>query len=114
MDGTAGNLIAVLEGQTEGSVLLAAHVDRVQNGFGIKPQVRGLCSLLGLVLKSVLVDNVIESLNRRKAFIIVTAHPEIACGYITDNLVPAESTSPQERSAERPLWACSAPTRSWA
>ncbi|MFQ8759235.1 MAG: peptidase dimerization domain-containing protein [Intestinimonas sp.] len=40
MDGTAGNLIAVLEGQTEGSVLLAAHVDRVQNGFGIKPQVR--------------------------------------------------------------------------
>ena len=27
---------------------------------------------------------------------------------------PAESTSPQERSAERPLWACSAPTRSWA
>ena len=40
VDGTAGNLIAVLEGQTEGSVLLAAHVDRVQNGFGIKPQVR--------------------------------------------------------------------------
>ena len=31
VDGTAGNLIAVLEGQTEGSVLLAAHVDRVQN-----------------------------------------------------------------------------------
>ena len=52
--------------------------------FGITA---GLCSLLGLVLKSVLVDNVIESLNRRKAFIIVTAHPEIACSYITDNLV---------------------------
>lgn len=47
----------------------------------------GLCSLLGLVLKSVLVDNVIESLNRRKAFIIVTSNPEVACGYITDNLI---------------------------
>lgn len=46
----------------------------------------GLCSLLGLVLKSVLVDNVIESLNRRKAFIIVTAHPERASAFITDSL----------------------------
>ena len=47
----------------------------------------GLCSLLGLVLKSVLVDNVIESLNRRKAFVIVTSRPEVVCGYITDNLI---------------------------
>lgn len=47
----------------------------------------GLCSLLGLVLKSVLVDSVIESLNRKKAFIIITSNPEIACGYITDNLI---------------------------
>ncbi len=46
----------------------------------------GLCSLLGLVLKSVLVDSVIESLNRRKAFIIVTAHPEIASAFITTEL----------------------------
>ena len=47
----------------------------------------GLCSLLGLVLKSVLVDSVIESLNRRKAFFIVTSHPEVACGYITEHLI---------------------------
>lgn len=46
----------------------------------------GLCSLLGLVLKSVLVDSVIESLNRRKAFIIVTSQPEIASGFITGSL----------------------------
>ena len=46
----------------------------------------GLCSLLGLVLKSVLVDNVIESLNRRKAFIIITSHPQIASAFITDEL----------------------------
>lgn len=46
----------------------------------------GLCSLLGLALKSVLVDGAIESLNRRKAFIIITSLPEIASGFITSEL----------------------------
>lgn len=46
----------------------------------------GLCSLLGLLLKSVLVDNVIASLNRRKAFMIITSHPDIVCDYITGPL----------------------------
>ena len=46
----------------------------------------GLCSLLGLVLKSVLVDSVIESLNRRKAFMIITYQPELVTGYITREL----------------------------
>lgn len=46
----------------------------------------GLCSLLGLALKSVLVDNVIESLNRKKSFILVTSHPNEVCQYITETL----------------------------
>lgn len=46
----------------------------------------GLCSLLGLALKSILVDNVIESLNRRKSFILVTTQPEDVCRYITETL----------------------------
>lgn len=46
----------------------------------------GLFSLLGLVLKSVLVDTVIESLNRRKSFTIITSRPEIAKDYITQHL----------------------------
>lgn len=46
----------------------------------------GLFSLLGLVLKSVLVDSVIESLNRRKSFTIITSNPEIAKEYITRQL----------------------------
>ena len=46
----------------------------------------GLFSILGLVLKSVLVDNVIESLNRRKNFFIITSNPELACDYITHEL----------------------------
>lgn len=46
----------------------------------------GLYSLLGLLLKSVLVDNVIESLNRKKSFILVTAHPEEVADFITHTL----------------------------
>lgn len=46
----------------------------------------GLCSLLGLALKSVLVDTVIESLNRKKAFIIITSQPELATQFITGTM----------------------------
>ena len=46
----------------------------------------GLCSLLGLALKSVLVDSAIESLNRRKAFFVITSDPEHVCDYITHTL----------------------------
>lgn len=46
----------------------------------------GLFSLLGLMLKSMLVDSVIESLNRKKSFTIITKQPEIACDYITHTL----------------------------
>ena len=46
----------------------------------------GLFSLLGLVLKSVLVDSVIESLNRRKSFTIITSQPELVCDYVTKEL----------------------------
>ena len=37
-------------------------------------------------LKSVLVDNVIESLNRKKSFILVTSHPDEVCRFITETL----------------------------
>ena len=46
----------------------------------------GLYSVLGLVLKSVVVDSVIESLNRRKSFLAVTSCPEQTCGFITHKL----------------------------
>ena len=46
----------------------------------------GLYSILGLVLKSVVVDSVIESLNRRKSFIAVTACPQEVCDFITHKL----------------------------
>ena len=46
----------------------------------------GLYSVLGLVLKSVVVDTVIESLNRRKSFLAVTSCPEEVCSFITHTL----------------------------
>ena len=46
----------------------------------------GLYSILGLLLKSVIVDSVIESLNRRKSFIAVTSYPEETCEFITHTL----------------------------
>lgn len=46
----------------------------------------GLYSLLGLILKSVMVDMVIESFNRRKSFMLVTSYPEEVSAYITQHL----------------------------
>ena len=46
----------------------------------------GLFSLLGLLLKSVLVDTVIESINRKKSVILVTSMPEEVSSFITNNL----------------------------
>lgn len=46
----------------------------------------GLFSLLGLLLKSVLVDTVIESINRKKSVILVTTFPEEIASFITKNL----------------------------
>lgn len=46
----------------------------------------GLFSILGLVLKSTLVDTVIESLNRKKSFTVITTSPHEVCDYITHTL----------------------------
>ncbi len=46
----------------------------------------GLFSILGLVLKSTLIDTVIESLNRRKSFTVITTKPREVCDIITHTL----------------------------
>lgn len=51
--------------------------------FGIET---GLFSILGLLLKSTLVDSVAETINRRKSFTVVTENPQIACDFITHRL----------------------------
>lgn len=69
-----------------GTALLLSDVIIAASTFPIFGVRTGLFSMLGLVLKSVLVDSVIESLNRRKSFFIVTSQPQIACDYITQQL----------------------------
>ena len=51
--------------------------------FGIET---GLFSLLGLAIHSTLIDGVIESLNRRKSFTVVTHTPDPICHYINEAL----------------------------
>lgn len=46
----------------------------------------GLFSILGLLLKSTLVDSVVESLNLNKYFTIVSGNHKPICDYITKNL----------------------------
>ncbi len=51
--------------------------------FGIET---GLFSILGLVMKAFVVDNVIDSINLTKCFFIVTEHDEEICRFITEEL----------------------------
>ena len=46
----------------------------------------GLCSLCGLLAKSLVVDNVIESINLCKYFTIICNDPEPICDFITQDL----------------------------
>ena len=46
----------------------------------------GLCSLCGLLAKSLVVDNVIESINMCKYFTIICSDPEPICDFITQKL----------------------------
>ena len=69
-----------------GKALLCVDVLVAASTFLVVNIETGLFSVLGLVLKSVLVDTVIESLNRKKSFILVTSDPEAVAGFITHDL----------------------------
>ena len=69
-----------------GAALLCVDVLIVLSTFLFLDLKTGLLSVLGLLLKTVLVDNVIESLNRKKSFIAVTSHPEEVRAYILNTL----------------------------
>ncbi len=43
-------------------------------------------SVLGLLSKSVIVDSVIDSINRKKSLMIITENPEPICAYINEKL----------------------------
>lgn len=83
----AAMILKKFSGLDVGMALLCSDVLIAAAALFIFDSKAGLCSLLGLVLKSVLVDSVIESLNRRKAMFIITTHPEECCDYITRDLL---------------------------
>lgn len=82
----AAMILKKYTGLDVGRALLCSDVLIAASALLVFDVTAGLCSLLGLVLKSVLVDTVIESLNRRKAFMVITYRPEIVTKYIIEDL----------------------------
>lgn len=83
----AAMILKKFSGMDVGRALLTSDVAIAAAGMFIFDVETGLFGLLGLALKSVMVDTVIESLNRKKALFIVTSRPEVATGFITDTLI---------------------------
>lgn len=69
-----------------GMALLCSDVLIAASTLWVFGPTTGLFSILGLVLKSTLVDTVIESLNRKKSFTVITTSPREVCDYITHTL----------------------------
>ena len=83
----AAMILKKYTGLDVGTALLISDVAIAAAALFVFDLKAGLCSLLGLALKSVLVDSAIESLNRRKAFFVITSDPEHVCDYVTHTLV---------------------------
>ncbi|MDO5137423.1 MAG: YitT family protein [Oscillospiraceae bacterium] len=69
-----------------GRALMITDMIIVLSNFFINGIPAGLYSLLGLFMKTFLIDNIIESLNMCKAFTIVTTRPNEISRYIMDEL----------------------------
>lgn len=82
----AAMILKKLSGMDVGRALLVSDLLIAGAALFVFDIETGLFSLLGLVLKSVLVDNVVESINRRKSCSIVTSHPQLVCDFITKAL----------------------------
>ena len=82
----AAMILKKYTGMDVGRALLVSDVVIAAAALFVFDAQAGLCSLLGLALKSVLVDSAIESFNRRKAFFIITSQPEAVCEYVTHTL----------------------------
>ena len=70
-----------------GKGLMISDVIFTLSGFLIYDVKTGLYSLLGLILRSALIDNFIESLNRSKYFHIVCSDPKPICLFIERELI---------------------------
>lgn len=69
-----------------GTALLVVDIASVMLAFLVFGPTTGLFSVLGLLAKSLVIDNVIESLNLCKCFNIICDNPEPICEYIIKTL----------------------------
>lgn len=69
-----------------GTALLFADLTAVIVSFVMYGPAIGLYSVLGLISKSLVVDNVIESMNLCKCFSIICEHPQPICDFIVKDL----------------------------
>ena len=69
-----------------GSAFLVVDITSVAMSFFVYGPSTGLFSILGLLAKSLVIDQVIESINLCKCFTIVCEHPEPICDFIIHNL----------------------------
>lgn len=69
-----------------GSALFAVDLIIVIAACFVFDATTGLISLCGLLAKSLVVDSVIENLNRCKYFTIICNEPEVICDFITNEL----------------------------
>ena len=69
-----------------GHALLASDILITIAGFFVFDIKTGLYSLLGLTVRSFMVDSFIESLNLSKYFNVVCDHPEVICDFIVHTL----------------------------
>lgn len=69
-----------------GTALLVVDIASVLLAFFVFGPTTGLFSVLGLLAKSLVIDNVIESLNLCKCFNIICDDPEPICDYIIKDL----------------------------
>ena len=77
----AAMILKKYTGMDVGRALLISDVVIAAAALFVFDMTAGLCSLLGLV-----VDSAIESLNRRKAFFVITSDPVHVCDYVTHTL----------------------------
>ena len=75
-------IIKKYTGMDAGRALLVSDVLIAASTLVIFDIETGLLSILGLMLKSVVVDLAIESINRRKFFLVVTRDPEPICQFV--------------------------------
>lgn len=75
-----------------GRALLISDISITILGFFIFDIKTGLYSVLGLAVRSLMIDNVIESMNLSKYFNVVCSHPDPICDYIVHELNRSATT----------------------